>query len=494
MPAREDFVFVGQANGGAVPTGPIELILDANVVSIAENLGRKGYNPKNIDHRRMKNLAAWLANRPGSAVNSLMGLPEGAGFDGVISAPHMLVRRLVVSHIVFDQFLNGNSGEVFSPTPVVSKYAADSDSLDIDGLQDNVRELFGSVVLPNYLMLLAWELALKKEPGSDIESGVSRLRQSLDLMIKNVGFIPLMWPTLIYAELGDEELRRSVSNKVLKLNRGARSKSLRSGAWDIGLLQFISLMRASDTLSDDGAKVPVLVTNDEEFALFASMLPAFADSGLYELDERRIDPLRLTAFRTLLSQHHRHRKHEDIVPPEWETLIDIAITWERELGFSEEVILRRDFEELTLQPNHAHTADLIQVIGTSRSRQELFLACENVPDCMVTAGFLAVLLLHHIANDGDPIAEFRQVLEIRLPDAKENRTATLSVSVVAAMLINNPSKTAAVFGTLMALPNPELAIFGIVVICDELAEELAERQGRDKISLCAELSERLLAH
>jgi len=363
---REEFCIIGQAHDGLVRNFDVELIIDTNVVSVAETIVRKGYNSSSIQHQRFKNLYQWIRNGTNIDVSPYAGSIESSGFDGCTVSPYQLTRRLGCAQLMFRLALSEHDVNVFSGDPVID--SAYPEVQGIDGADSFARDFFGTIFFPNYIALLKWrELTTdtNRRTRTAIDS-CTLLRQLATWLADSINYIPLAWSMLIYSELGTFDTSRTVSAGLLKLDKANVAKSMKSAAYDIGLLSYISMLRAADSgdtnLADSDRRLPVLVTDDEQFAKAAAMLTARGDSGLFAIEFDLLRPEAQPYVTSLLAQHHLERSGSVPSFPAWEGLVDIVIDLQTELKFDEIDRFRRDTPVIELEPDGSKMTELLQLL------------------------------------------------------------------------------------------------------------------------------------
>ncbi|WP_406272350.1 hypothetical protein OH799_32590 [Nocardia sp. NBC_00881] len=284
---REEFHLVGQAYRGSVSNTNVELIVDNNVVSIAESVMRKGFVENDIQHRRLRNICDWA--RSGDAeFNCYVGAVEGAGFDGYSVSSYSLARRLASSAALFRAATTDCGVDPFDATPLQDRMLVKLP--DITSAVDHAQDLAGNLFLPNYIAILLWRLVCEDRPNRrDAETSRTLLLELGRRLETKINYLPLTWIMLFYAEFGTFEVARTVRSGLFKLDGSSLAKNSRSGGWDMSLLSYMSMLRSVDQLEGITVpRMPVLVTADAKFAHAAAMVTAVGNTGLFEINFDRL--------------------------------------------------------------------------------------------------------------------------------------------------------------------------------------------------------------
>lgn len=464
---REYFHLIGQAFNGAVPLDHVELVLDTNVVGLADSIARKGYRETNVQHRRVRALWTWIAGRSHVDVNLYLGAVEGANFDGFAPSPYNLLKRVTCAGVLFEVAKGVNGIDPFDGTPVIEKIRS-ADLPTLGEAVDDARDHYARVVLPNYIAILSWHLSKARRPDAD--SNV-RLREVLDRVIASMDFVPLACTMLGFAEWGSPTVADVVGNRVLKLRNRDLLRSARSGAWDVGFLSALSGIRAEAALDDDHAKsLPVLVTDDEAFAAAARLLPAVGNTGTFHLDAAHYsDAKSALGFADEIA---RRRRSASPRLPRWEELIDVARTLEGELGVEEHLRLHDDEAVLPLAPDPVRMASILDIVAMPR--EEMIHRIEEDPLQLYAALTLAAFILKEMG--GDPEVHLFEALRRAAPEAVthiDDRAAAYplaAVGILAAWAAGDDTRTMAYLESLEINFYPRLVKLMVLVLCAELIE------------------------
>lgn len=470
---RENFFLVGQASGGQLPLDDVELVLDNNVVGIADSVARKGYTDANVQHRRVKALYRWIEGRRNVQINHYLGSVEGANFDGFTVSPYNLHKRLTSAGALFELARAGASIDPFDGEPVLQAIRI-ADPSPLDDAVDSARRHFGVVVLPNYVAILHWHL-LRKE-RSDLDAA-GRLRELHRRVVASMNFVPLACPMLLYAELGAKDVANTVGKGLLKVHHRDLATSARSGAWDVGFLSYLSHLRLWGQLAVDGTSVPVLVTDDDKFADSARLLPAIGNTGLIRLDPGHFRNPELAA--NLTEEFLESRASATPRFPKWESLISIARGLESELGVEEAHQLRVDAPVARLAPDGMRMTAVLDLLNLPLD--DLLARIEDEPPQLYASLFVARFVLASSDEDDDVILV--EALRRVAPAAIDNVNDRAANSFLAALgLIHawgagDDSRTTAYLEAVEINHYPRLVKLIVVRLCTELVAISAERHG-----------------
>lgn len=469
---REMFHMVGQAYGGGLLLDDVELVLDNNVVSVADSVARKGYNATNVQHRRVRNLYRWIEQRRNVRINLYPGCVEGAGFDGFTVSPYNLHKRMVSAGVLMELARTRADVDAFDGDPIL--HAVRSVKLpSLDEAVGSARRLFGASVLPNYVAMLQWHLL--REERDDLDE-VGRLRELHRRIAASINFVPLVCGMFLYAELGTPEIVEVVGKGLLKLQDPSLVRPARSGAWDVGFLAYLSQLRLGDLVTGDETTTPMLVTDDAKFAEAARLLPAVGNSGSFRLDP---DHFRDPELAISLSQEFlAARTLAKPQFPEWASLITVAQEMERELGVDRDHQLRGDSPVIRLALDGSRMKAILDLI--TLSFEEMLPRIDDEPWQLYDSLSVARLILaDEEQDDGVLLVDaMRRVA----PDAVENAEEAAATPFLAAFGLirswgaGDDSMTNAYLESVEINNHPRLVKYIVLRLCAELIALSAERQ------------------
>ncbi|KTR95519.1 hypothetical protein NS220_05730 [Microbacterium testaceum] len=444
----------------------VELVLDTNVVGLADSIARKGYDEAKVQHRRVRALWTWIAGRTHVDVNVYLGAVEGANFDGFAPSPYNLLKRVTCASVLFELAKHSTEIDPFDGTPVLEKIRS-ADFPTLSEAVDEAREHYGSVVLPNYIAILSWHLSKARRPDAD--SSV-RLQEVLDQVIALMDFVPLACTMLSFAEWGSPTVANVVGNRVLKLRNRELARSARSGAWDVGFLSALSRLRAEAAHDESTASLPVLVTDDDAFAAAARLLPARGNTGWFQLDVAHYSDAE-SALR-FADEVTRRRKSASPRLPRWEELVEVARILEGELGVEEDLRLHDDELVLTLEPDRVRMESVLNILAMPRGKM-----IDHIEDDPLQ--FYAVLTLSAFVlkeMDGAPEVHLYEALRRAAPEAvapgADGAAAhpLAAVAIMAAWAAGDNTRTMAHLESLEINFYPVLVKLIVLILSAELIE------------------------
>ncbi|WP_131822116.1 hypothetical protein [Mycobacteroides saopaulense] len=294
-PVREHFFFVGSGEGGHVPLHGAKLLLDANVVSAGEAILRNGHKPNAVQQRRFLHLIDWMRRHDDADFRTLQGAIEGAEFDGFDVSALKLANRMRGVEQLINVALDHPEVPVFSGQRPLELFAVEIELADVEKWCDFAKSFFKMFVLPNYAVVAKWRLMTRGQNRRlrTPEQSRNLLIELSRWLVQEVGWVPFSWGWLCLSELGTREVSQSITDGVFKLQSTDVVNSVRSAAWDCSLISYILTLQSIG--NDDGKTV--LVTDDHEFAMVASMItPIAGPPGTYGAAPEVIRPQACDAF------------------------------------------------------------------------------------------------------------------------------------------------------------------------------------------------------
>lgn len=461
----------------------VELVLDTNVVSIAETIVRKGYRSDEIQQVRAKHLYEWICARQKVEVNAALGCIEGANFDGFDLSAFGLLRRSSAVRALFGTAPRHREINPFDGRPLLDFLRLRDDGW-LEAAVADAHVQYGAVVLPNYVAILIWHTV---RADSKFDDNAARVIEVHRRCVEVMNYVPFAWSMLLYAELGTIEVARTVRDGLLKAARADVLRSARSGAWDIGFLAQMSMLRLADSSDQDRDTIPLLVTDDDQFARAARLIPAIGDSGRYELAATNFadPPAALSLIDGLLEM----RSEAAPTIPRWEALVGAATELEEALEFPDRARLMTDRPIVELAPNGER---MVRVVDLLRLRpEEVLPLVEDGPGQLYASLFVARYLLDELDGDLDValVGALRRLAPAVIADPTQPGTAPFwaAVGLIHAWDGVNHARVNAYLEALEINFQPRMVKFLVIRLCRELLKAVGERLGSTEAEVASGL-------
>lgn len=304
--------FAGPAPSSGASGGRPEYVVDAAVVTIAEEIVRTGFDADDTVHQRLRRFCAH-AKAEGAMVNCLLGAATTVEDGGVVPFVGRVVGRLGNAEMLFDLALGESGIDPFDGNPVQNSVgAATMTELDFEFVIAQVSELVDSLLLPNYLALLEWRDLTGEAPRSRRpEQSAALLYELNERLAPVLGEMPLAWLLLHYAEFGVAPLADSIHRALLRTNAADPVAAARTAAAALTAMSFVSpsaRLGALPVVSRRPRHQPTLVTANHVMADLVCALSRCETANGWQADAKLLRPADAQTVGWLLVEDRRHRR------------------------------------------------------------------------------------------------------------------------------------------------------------------------------------------
>ncbi|MFC9873269.1 hypothetical protein [Nocardia salmonicida] len=304
--------FAGPASASEGIDGRPEYVVDAAIVTIAEEIVRTGFDAEDTVHQRLRRFCAH-AKAEGAMVNCLLGAATAVEDGGVVPFVGRVVGRLGHAELLFDLALSDSGIDPFDGNPVQNSVGPGTmTELDFEFVIAQVSELVDSLLLPNYLALLEWRDLTGEAPRSRRpEQSAALLYELNERLAPVLGEMPLAWLLLHYAEFGVAPLADSIHRALLRTNAADAVSAARMAAAALTAMSFVSSSARLDDLpvvSRRPLHQPTLVTGNHVMADLVCALSRCDTANGWQADAKllRTDDAQTVGW--LLVEDRRHRR------------------------------------------------------------------------------------------------------------------------------------------------------------------------------------------
>ncbi|MFC9472217.1 hypothetical protein ACWF99_01380 [Nocardia sp. NPDC055002] len=304
--------FAGPASASDEAGGRPEYVVDAAIVTIAEEIVRTGFDTEDIVHQRLRRFCAH-AKAEGAMVNCLLGAATAVEDGGVVPFVGRVVGRLGHAELLFDLALGESGFDPFDGNPVVNSVGPGAmTELDFEFVIAQVSELVDSLLLPNYLALLEWRDLTGEAPRSrQPEQSAALLYELNERLAPVLGDMPLAWLLLHYAEFGVAPLADSIHRALLRTNAADAVSAARTAAAALTAMSFVSSSaRLGDlpVVSRRPRHQPTLVTANHVMADLVCALSRCDTANGWQADAKLLRAADAQTVGWLLVEDRRHRR------------------------------------------------------------------------------------------------------------------------------------------------------------------------------------------
>ncbi|MFE1591336.1 hypothetical protein [Nocardia sp. NPDC058705] len=304
--------FAGPAPTSEVAGGRPEYVVDAAIVTIAEEIVRTGFDAEDTVHQRLRRFCAH-AKAEGAMVNCLLGAATSVDDGGVVPFVGRVVGRLGHAELLFDLALGESGIDPFDGNSVRNMVGPGTmTELDFEFVIAQVSELVDSLMLPNYLALLEWRDLTGEAPRSRRpEQSAALLYELNERLTPVLGEMPLAWLLLHYAEFGVAPLADSIHRALLRTNAADAVSAARTGAAALAAMSFVSpSARVGDlpVVSRRPRHQPTLVTGNHVMADLVCALSRCDTVNGWQADAKLLRPADAQTVGWLLVEDRRHRR------------------------------------------------------------------------------------------------------------------------------------------------------------------------------------------
>ncbi|MFJ2666587.1 hypothetical protein ACIO14_19805 [Nocardia fluminea] len=304
--------FAGPASTSDEARGRPEYVVDAAIVTIAEEIVRTGFDTEDIVHQRLRRFCAH-AKAEGAMVNCLLGAATAVEDGGVVPFVGRVVGRLGNAELFFDLALGESGIDPFDGNPVGNSVGpATMTELDFEFVIAQVSELVDSLLLPNYLALLEWRDLTGAAPRSRApEQSAALLYELNERLVPVLGDMPLAWLLLHYAEFGIAPLADSIHRALLRTNAADAVAAARTAAAALTAMSFVSSSaRLGDlpVVSRRPRHQPTLVTGNHVMADLVCALSRCDTANGWQADAKLLRSADAQTVGWLLVEDRRQRR------------------------------------------------------------------------------------------------------------------------------------------------------------------------------------------
>ncbi|MFD6396547.1 hypothetical protein [Nocardia sp. NPDC060249] len=304
--------FAGPASASDEAAGRPEYVVDAAIVTIAEEIVRTGFDTEDIVHQRLRRFCAH-AKAEGAMVNCLLGAATAVEDGGVVPFVGRVVGRLGHAELLFDLALGESGIDPFDGNPVGNSVGPGvMTELDFEFVIAQVSELVDSLLLPNYLALLEWRDLTGEAPRSrQPEQSAALLYELNERLVPVLGDMPLAWLLLHYAEFGVAPLADSIHRALLRTNAADAVSAARTAAAALTAMSFVSSSaRLGDlpVVSRRPRHQPTLVTGNHVMADLVCALSRCDTANGWQADAKLLRTADAQTVGWLLVEDRRHRR------------------------------------------------------------------------------------------------------------------------------------------------------------------------------------------
>ncbi|WP_410873112.1 hypothetical protein [Nocardia sp. A7] len=304
--------FAGPAPASDEAGSRPEYVVDAAIVTIAEEIVQTGFDADDTVHQRLRRFCAH-AKAEGAMVNCLLGAATTVEEGGVVPFVGRVVGRLGHAELFFDLALGESGIDPFDGNPVQNVVGpATMTELDFEFVITQVSELVDSLLLPNYLALLEWRDLTGEAPRSRRpEQSAALLYELNERLAPVLGEMPLAWLLLHYAEFGVDPLADSIHRALLRTNAADAVSAARTAAAALTAMSFVSpSARIGDlpVVSRRPRHQPTLVTGNHVMADLVCALSRCDTANGWQADAKLLRPADAQTVGWLLVEDRRHRR------------------------------------------------------------------------------------------------------------------------------------------------------------------------------------------
>ncbi|WP_132369834.1 hypothetical protein [Nocardia alba] len=304
--------FAGPASASDEAGGRPEYVVDATIVTIAEEIVRTGFDTEDIVHQRLRRFCAH-AKAEGAMVNCLLGAATAVEDAGVVPFVGRVVGRLGHAELFFDLALGESGIDPFDGRPVGNSIGPGTmTELDFEFVIAQVSELVDSLLLPNYLALLEWRDLTGAAPRSrQPEQSAALLYELNERLAPVLGDMPLAWLLLHYAEFGIAPLADSIHRALLRTNAADAVSAARTAAAALTAMSFVSSSaRLGDlpVVSRRPRHQPTLVTGNHVMADLVCALSRCDTANGWQADATLLRTADAQTVGWLLVEDRRQRR------------------------------------------------------------------------------------------------------------------------------------------------------------------------------------------
>ncbi|MGY0499178.1 hypothetical protein ACWZHB_11840 [Nocardia sp. FBN12] len=304
--------FAGPAPASDEAGGRPEYVVDAAIVTIAEEIVRTGFDADDTVHQRLRRFCAH-AKAEGAMVNCLLGAATTVEDGGVVPFVGRVVGRLGHAELLFDLALGESGIDPFDGNPVQNVVGPGTmTELDFEFVIAQVSELVDSLLLPNYLALLEWRDLTGEGPRSRRpEQSAALLYELNERLAPVLGEMPLAWLLLHYAEFGVAPLADSIHRALLRTNAADAVSAARAAAAALTAMSFVSpsaRMGELPVVSRRPRHQPTLVTGNHVMADLVCALSRCETANGWQADAKLLRPADAQTVGWLLVEDRRHRR------------------------------------------------------------------------------------------------------------------------------------------------------------------------------------------
>ncbi|MFD3592461.1 hypothetical protein ACFWU5_07005 [Nocardia sp. NPDC058640] len=308
----EQLFFAGPAPTSAEALGRAEYVVDAAIVTVAEQIVQTGFDAQDSAHQRLRRFCAH-AKAEGAMVNCLLGAATAVDDSGAVPFVGRVVSRLGHAELLFDIALGESGIDPFSGNPVEQMVAPCMMSeLDFEFVIAQVSELVDGLLLPNYLTLLEWRDLTGEEPRSRPPERSTALLYELNTRLAPVlGEMPLAWLLLHYAEFGVDPVADSIHRALLRTNAADAVSAARTAAAALTAMSFVSpsaRLGALPVVSRRTRHQPTLVTGNHVMADLVCALSRCDTINGWQADAQMLRPADAQTVGWLLVEDRRYRR------------------------------------------------------------------------------------------------------------------------------------------------------------------------------------------
>ena len=294
MTARESFRYIPSAP--PLNSNPL-YIIDTNVLSVFRSLTQKGFDAKDISHRRAKELLDTFYSQP-SGVSCDFAILETSGLSQGCFYTREALQSCTLSMALFMQSKEDAQNFLAQAEPV-SAIAASPDELESNLVEifDASKTLHGLIGTSFVISTTVIEAVQKKE---DWRTSIKNCLEE----ISKIGLLPpkaLALVALTFA--GTPTIRQLITQRLLKTQKTG-AVSVFSATNDLAFL-ILQRFKAMTT-----GRPVVVVTNDDGFADFAGLLTQ-TDIG-DAVSPEAFDPTREKEFDEIYMQFLEKRACEEL--------------------------------------------------------------------------------------------------------------------------------------------------------------------------------------
>lgn len=410
---RSTFIFLGQADYGAVPLTGGYVIVDANVLSSLHSLANSGYNPEEPRHRKAAHFLRWLRHHQVETVSTLFASLEISGVrDGAVSlerlvhwsTPFQAVRQLELDDL--NEWLASGlpAGALLDGAELEMRYQFQLDDADL-----LIRDTFGPAYATTLVLRKAWQESLSAK--ATIDSVAQVLENDLN-------FVPtLPWLVALVSQLGKSRTRQILQQNLFKYASRNERQNLIGAAWDISYLQFMKKIQVEG--GDQFA--PILVTDDKALGEVGAL---FVDGSLGTPYESEIFPANRELYHGFYTDMLRRRRNAHPTLPSRELLVSTINILERDLGLGlSSLEIQGSAQPLDIEPA-VLVELLISLRVTGKARLQRIAAAQDKGPSLGNALALAAILTKDNADcRGRAVSESLQSTMLAIRDSADVEAA-----------------------------------------------------------------------